>query len=173
MMRILVTGKNGQVDTALQIEGDRLGLDIVRIGRPDVDLSKPETIETAVREIRPEVIISSAAYTAVDKAESEPELAQKVNGDAPGVLARLAAELNIPILHLSTDCVFAGDKAEPYTEADAPAPISVYGRTKLSGEEQVRAATDNHVILRISWVYSSLGNNFVKMMLRLSKRATR
>ncbi|MGN6209322.1 dTDP-4-dehydrorhamnose reductase [Asticcacaulis sp.] len=169
MMRILVTGKNGQVDTALQIEGERLGLEIVRIGRPDVDLSKPETIETAVREIRPEVIISSAAYTAVDKAESEPELAQAVNGDAPGVLARLAAELDIPILHLSTDCVFSGDKDEPYTELDTPAPISVYGRTKLSGEEQVRAATDNHVILRISWVYSSLGSNFVKMMLHLSE----
>ena len=168
-MRILVTGKNGQVDTALQIEGDRLGLDIVRIGRPDVDLSKPDTIEAAVREICPEVIISSAAYTAVDKAESEPDLAQAVNGDAPGVLARLAAELNIPILHLSTDCVFSGEKAEPYTETDTPAPISVYGRTKLSGEEQVRAATDNHVILRISWVYSALGNNFVKMMLHLSE----
>lgn len=169
MMRILVTGKNGQVDTALQIEGDRLGLEIVRIGRPDVDLSKPETIETAVREIRPEVIISSAAYTAVDRAESEPELAQAVNGDAPGVLARLAAELNIPILHLSTDCVFSGDKIEPYTEVDATAPVSVYGRTKLSGEQQVRAATDNHVILRISWAYSVLGNNFVRMMLRLSE----
>jgi dTDP-4-dehydrorhamnose reductase len=169
MMRILVTGKNGQVDTALQIEGDRLGLDVSRIGRPEVDLSRPETFEAIVREINPQVIISSAAYTAVDKAEGEPELAQRVNGDAPGVLARLAAELNIPILHLSTDCVFSGDKDEPYAEADVPAPVSVYGRTKLSGEENIRAATDNHVILRISWVYSSWGNNFVKVMLHLSE----
>jgi len=168
-MRILVTGKNGQVDTALQIEGDRLGLDIVRIGRPDVDLSKPETIEAAVRGLDPHVIISSAAYTAVDKAESEPGLAQKVNGDAPGALARLAAELDIPILHLSTDYVFAGDKDGAYDETDPPAPVSVYGQTKLSGEDQIRAATDNHVILRTAWVYSPYGYNFVKTMLRLGE----
>jgi dTDP-4-dehydrorhamnose reductase len=169
MMRILVTGKHGQVDTSLQALGDQMGLDIHRIGLPEIDLSKPETLEAAVREIAPHVIISSAAYTAVDKAESEIDLAQRINGDAPGELARLAAELNIPILHLSTDYVFAGDKDGAYNETDTPAPVSVYGKTKLSGEEQIRAATDNHIILRTAWVYSPYGNNFVKTMLRLGE----
>ena len=169
MMRILVTGKEGQIDTSLQAMGETLGLEIIRIGLPEIDLSQPETLETPVREAQPDVIISSAAYTAVDKAETEAGLAQKINGDAPGILARLAAELDIPILHLSTDYVFAGDKDGAYTEKDTPAPVSVYGRTKLSGEEQIRAATANHVILRTAWVYSPYGNNFVKTMLRLGE----
>ena len=168
-MRILVTGKEGQVDTSLQVLGESLGLEIIRIGLPETDLSKPEALEAPVREAHPDVIISSAAYTAVDKAETEAERAQKINGDAPGELARLAAELDIPILHLSTDYVFAGDKAGAYDETDMPAPVSVYGRTKLSGEEQIRAATDNHVILRTAWVYSPYGSNFVKTMLRLGE----
>lgn len=169
MMRILVTGKNGQVDTSLQTLGERLGLKIMRIGRPEIDLAQPEMLETAVREAWPDVIISSAAYTAVDKAETEAGLAQAINGDAPGALARAAAELDIPILHLSTDYVFAGDKDGAYDETDTPAPVSVYGKTKLSGEKQIRAATDNHVILRTAWVYSPYGNNFVKTMLRLGE----
>ena len=169
MMRILVTGKDGQVDTSVQMLGEELGLEIIRIGLPEIDLSKPETLETPVRDARPDVIISSAAYTAVDKAETETELAQTINGDAPGALARLAAELDIPILHLSTDYVFAGDKTNAYDETDTPAPVSVYGKTKLSGEMQIRAATDNHVILRTAWVYSPYGNNFVKTMLRLGE----
>ncbi|HTM81124.1 dTDP-4-dehydrorhamnose reductase [Asticcacaulis sp.] len=169
MMRILVTGKEGQVDTSLQTLGDKLGLEIIRIGLPEIDLSQPETLEAPVRDARPDVIISSAAYTTVDKAETEAELAQTINGDAPGALARLAAELDIPILHLSTDYVFAGDKHGAYDETDTPAPASVYGKTKLSGEDQIRAATDNHVILRTAWVYSPYGNNFVKTMLRLGE----
>jgi dTDP-4-dehydrorhamnose reductase len=169
MMRILVTGKNGQVDTSLQTLGERLGLEIIRIGRPEIDLAQPEMLETAVRGARPDVIISSAAYTAVDKAETEAGLAQAINGDAPGALARTAAELDIPILHLSTDYVFAGDKDGAYDETDTPAPVSVYGRTKLAGEEQIRTGTDNHVILRTAWVYSPYGNNFVKTMLRLGE----
>jgi dTDP-4-dehydrorhamnose reductase len=168
-MRILVTGKEGQVDTSLQMRGEALGLEIIRIGLPEIDLSQPETLEAVVREINPGVIISSAAYTAVDKAETEVELAQRINGDAPGILARLAAELDIPILHLSTDYVFAGDKDTPYTEMDMPAPVSVYGKTKLSGEDRIRAATGNHVILRTAWVYSPYGHNFVKTMLRLGE----
>jgi dTDP-4-dehydrorhamnose reductase len=169
MMRILVTGKEGQVDTSLQTLGEKLGLEIIRIGLPEIDLSQPETLEAPVRAARPDVIISSAAYTAVDKAETEAELAQKINGDAPGALARLAAELDIPILHLSTDYVFDGDKDGAYSETDTPAPVSVYGKTKLSGEDQIRAATGNHVILRTAWVYSPYGNNFVKTMLRLGE----
>jgi len=168
-MRIVVTGKEGQVDTSVLTLGEELGLEIIRLGLPEIDLSDPASLEGPIREARPDVIISSAAYTAVDKAETETELAQKINGDGPGELARLARELNIPILHLSTDYVFAGDKDGVYDEEDAPAPVSVYGKTKLSGEEQIRAATDNHVILRTAWVYSPYGNNFVKTMLRLGE----
>jgi dTDP-4-dehydrorhamnose reductase len=168
-MRIVVTGKEGQVDTSLQDLGERLGIEVIRIGLPEADLSKPETLADPINAARPDLIISSAAYTAVDKAESETDLAQAINGDGPGQLARIAAQLDIPILHLSTDYVFAGDKDGIYTETDMPAPVSVYGKTKLSGEEQIRAATPNHVILRTAWVYSPYGNNFVKTMLRLGE----
>jgi len=167
-MRIVVTGKDGQVDTSLQALADTLpDVDIMRIGLPEADLSRPETLEPHVVTAKPDIIISSAAYTAVDKAESEQNLAQAINGDGPGELARLAALLDVPIIHLSTDYVFAGDKDGPYTEDDEPAPASAYGRTKLSGEMQIKAATPNHVILRTAWVYSPYGNNFVKTMLRL------
>ena len=168
-MRIVVTGKEGQVDTSLAELGKSLGLEIIRVGLPEIDLSKPLTLSGPVKAAKPDLIISSAAYTAVDKAESETELAQLINGDGPGELARIAAELNIPILHLSTDYVFAGDKDGIYDEGDEPAPVSVYGKTKLSGEEQIKAATPNHVILRTAWVYSPFGNNFVKTMLRLGE----
>ncbi len=169
-MRILVTGKEGQVDTALQQLGDATAdIEVVRIGLPEVDLSRPETLEIPVREARPDVIISSAAYTAVDKAESELGLAEAINADGPGELARLAATLDIPLLHLSTDYVFSGEKNGVYVEADTPCPVSAYGLTKLSGEMAIEKATDNHVILRTAWVYSPFGNNFVKTMLRLGE----
>jgi len=169
-MRIIVIGKGGQIDTALQAFGDVApGVEIVRLGRPDIDLSKPETLQAPIRAARPDVIISSAAYTAVDKAESESNLAQAVNGNGPGELARISKSLNVPILHLSTDYVFSGDKDDPYVETDMPAPVSIYGKTKLSGERQIAAATDNHVILRTAWTYSSYGDNFVKTMLRLAE----
>ena len=169
-MRILVSGKEGQVDTSLQQLGDAIpGVEVVRIGLPEADLSRPETLELPVREARPDVIISSAAYTAVDKAESERELAEAINAGGPGELARLAAALDVPLLHLSTDYVFAGDKASVYVETDAPGPVSAYGLTKLSGEMAIEKAMDNHVILRTAWVYSPFGNNFVKTMLRLGE----
>jgi dTDP-4-dehydrorhamnose reductase len=167
-MRIVVTGKEGQVDTSLQALGDATpGIEVIRLGLPDIDLSRPETLEAPVRAASPDVIISSAAYTAVDKAESEQDLAYAINADGPGELARLAAALNIPILHLSTDYVFAGDKAGRYSETDTPGPTSVYGLSKLAGEQKIETATSNHVILRTAWVYSPFGNNFVKTMLRL------
>jgi dTDP-4-dehydrorhamnose reductase len=169
-MRILVTGKEGQVDTSLQQLGDATpGVEVIRIGLPEVDLSRTETLEVPVREARPDVIISSAAYTAVDKAESERELAEAINADGPGELARLAAELDVPLLHLSTDYVFSGDKAGPYVETDTPGPVSAYGLTKLSGEMAIETASANHVILRTAWVYSPFGTNFVKTMLRLGE----
>jgi dTDP-4-dehydrorhamnose reductase len=169
-MRVLVTGKEGQVDTSLQQLGDATpGVEVIRLGLPEIDLSRPETLEVPVREARPDVIISSAAYTAVDKAEGERELAEAINADGPGELARLAKALDIPLLHLSTDYVFPGDKDGAYVETDTPGPIGVYGLTKLSGEMAIERATDNHVILRTAWVYSPYGTNFVKTMLRLGE----
>ncbi|EGF93594.1 dTDP-4-dehydrorhamnose reductase [Asticcacaulis biprosthecium C19] len=168
-MRVLITGTEGQVDTSVKALGEQLGIEVIRIGLPDIDLSRPDSLEAPVRAASPDVIISSAAYTAVDKAESEPDLARRINGDAPGELARIAASLNVPLLHLSTDYVFPGDKDGVYDEADTPEPASVYGATKLAGERQIAANTDNFVILRTAWVYSPYGNNFVKTMLRLGK----
>jgi dTDP-4-dehydrorhamnose reductase len=168
-MRVVITGTEGQVDTSVKALGDQLGIEVIRIGLPDIDLSKPETLEAPIRAANPDVIISSAAFTAVDKAESEPDLARRINGDAPGELARIAAALNVPLLHLSTDYVFPGTKDGIYDEADTPEPASVYGATKLAGERQIAAATDNFVILRTAWVYSPYGNNFVKTMLRLGQ----
>ena len=169
-MRILVTGKEGQVDTSLQQLGDAMpDIEVIRIGLPDIDLSRPETLERPVREARPDVIVSSAAYTAVDRAESEPALAEAINAAGPGELARLAKIMNLPLLHLSTDYVFPGDKDSPYIETDTPGPVSVYGLTKLSGEMAIENATANHVILRTAWVYSPFGGNFVKTMLRLGE----
>ena len=169
-MRVVVTGTQGQVDTSLDfLARADPDIEVVRVGLPEVDLSKPGTLGVVIRNARPDVVISSAAYTAVDKAESEPELAQSINGDSPGELAQVAAELGVPILHLSTDYVFAGEKTEAYVETDEPGPVSVYGKTKLSGEQQIQAATDNYVVLRTAWVYSPYGNNFVKTMLRLGE----
>ncbi|MDI7776364.1 dTDP-4-dehydrorhamnose reductase [Asticcacaulis sp. EMRT-3] len=168
-MRIVVTGKAGQVDTSLATLGEAQGLTIIRLGLPEIDLSDPASLTGPITAACPNVIISSAAYTAVDKAETETELAQTINGDGPGELARIAAKLNVPILHLSTDYVFAGDKDGVYNENDVPAPASIYGATKLSGERQIAAATPNHVIFRTAWVYSPFGNNFVKTMLRLGE----
>lgn len=168
-MKVVVTGKGGQLDSCLAEISRHRGIDLVRLGRPDLDLSQPDTLGRVLRAEAPDVLISSAAYTAVDKAESEPDLARTVNGIAPGVLAEIAAAMNIPIIHLSTDYVFSGDKDGPYTETDTPRPQSVYGATKWYGEQGVAAATDNHVILRTAWVYSPFGNNFVKTMLRLGQ----
>jgi dTDP-4-dehydrorhamnose reductase len=168
-MRIVVTGKEGQVDTSLAQMGTEYGYEVIRVGLPEADLSCIDTLSLPIVTARPDVIISSAAYTAVDKAESETDLAQKINGDGPGELARIAKALNVPIIHLSTDYVFPGDKDGIYTEDDTPAPVSVYGLTKLSGEQQICEATDNHVIMRTAWVYSPYGNNFVKTMLRLGE----
>lgn len=166
-LRVLVTGGQGQVDTALMALSGQAGVEIIRLGRPDIDLADLASLAGPIKTAKPDVLISSAAYTAVDRAESEPDLAQIVNGDAPGKLAQIAADLHIPILHLSTDYVFSGDKAGRYTETDVPDPVSVYGTTKLSGEVQVAQATANHAILRTAWVYSPFGANFVKTMLRL------
>lgn len=166
-MRILATGKNGQVVTALKaFAGDH---EIITLGRPEADMSRPESLRAPVKDIAPDIIVSLAAYTQVDKAEGEPDMAHIINAEAPAELARLAREMDIPIIHLSTDYVFDGRKASAYIETDIPAPINIYGVTKGAGEKAIIAETDNHVILRTSWVYSPYGRNFVKTMLALAE----
>jgi dTDP-4-dehydrorhamnose reductase len=168
-MRIAVTGKEGQVVRALAEVGPQLGVEIVAVGRPEMDLAAPATVAAALTAHRPDAIVSAAAHTAVDKAESEPTKAFAVNALGAEAVAKAAAMLGVPVIHLSTDYVFAGDKQAPYMETDLTNPISIYGRSKLKGEELVAAAAPDHVILRTAWVYSPFGANFVKTMLRLSE----
>lgn len=170
-MKIAVTGRHGQLARALveSAAADK-NVKLVAIGRPELDLVATDTIATALSSIRPDVVVNAAAYTAVDSAEDEPELARLVNAVAAGELARAAQELGARIIQISTDYVFSGSKPKPYLESDAPGPLGVYGRTKLEGEERVRAQATDHVILRTAWVYSPFGRNFVKTMLTLASR---
>lgn len=168
MKTILLTGKNGQVGWELQRTLMPLGK-VVALDVADLDLADPAAIREAVRSIRPQIIVNPAAYTAVDKAESEPALAQAINAEAPGVFAEEARALGAWMVHYSTDYVFDGAKSGAYLETDIPNPQSVYGRTKLAGEEVVRAAGGKHLILRTSWVYGSRGHNFMLTMLRLAR----
>lgn len=166
-MRIAVTGKHGQVVTAL-IERAPHNIEIVPLGRPDMDLADTSSIAGALARVRPDVIVSAAAYTAVDKAESEAELAYAVNATGPGAVAAAARAIGAQLIHLSTDYVFDGSKPAPYTESDAVAPLGVYGASKLAGEQAVLAQDPTAVICRTAWVYSPFGANFVKTMLRLA-----
>lgn len=168
MKKILLVGKNGQVGWELQRALATLG-DVVAIDRQGMDLAKPDSIRNAIRVIRPDLIVNAAAYTAVDKAESEPDLAMAINGIAPGIMAEEAKQLGAAMVHYSTDYVFDGTKPSPYTEEDIPNPISVYGKTKLVGEQAVQAAGIPHLIFRTSWVYGLRGRNFLLTILRLAK----
>ena len=164
-MKILLTGKNGQVGFALHKKLVSLG-EVIATDRNELDLENSDAIRTFIEKIKPDIIINVAAYTDVDKAETEIELAHKVNTEAPRVLAEKAYQLNIPIIHFSTDYVFDGLKNEPYVETDQANPQSVYGETKWKGEEAVRNHK-KHIILRTSWIFSSHGQNFLKTILRL------
>lgn len=170
-MRLAVTGKNGQVVRSL-LALSSSETEIVALGRPEFDLTSPNTIYAALAAMNPDVIISAAAYTAVDKAEDEPELAYAVNATGAGAIAEAAAKLNIPVIHISTDYVFDGTKSGLYIETDEPNPKTIYGASKLEGERLVAAANAKHVILRTAWVYSPYGNNFLKTMLRLGRDRT-
>ena len=163
-----VTGRNGQIARSLALGAADAGFEIATLARPRFDLAMPETIGPALAAIAPDIVVSAAAYTAVDRAETEAELAMRVNRDGPAALARATARLGIPILHLSTDYVFDGEKGSPYLESDPVAPLGTYGRSKLAGEQAVAAETADFAILRTSWVYSSFGANFVKTMLKLA-----
>ncbi|AXE30475.1 dTDP-4-dehydrorhamnose reductase [Chromobacterium phragmitis] len=165
--RILITGKDGQVGHALQAALAPLG-QLIAADRRQLDLSQTGRLSQALDRIRPDIIVNPAAYTAVDKAESEPELAFQVNAEAPGELARWAASHDALMVHYSTDYVFSGQGNQPWREDDAPDPQSVYGRSKWQGERNVRAAGGRHLILRTSWVFGAHGANFLKTMLRLA-----
>jgi dTDP-4-dehydrorhamnose reductase len=172
LMRILLLGKNGQVGWELQrslaIVGEVVACDFDSPADLRADFTDPESLGAIVRRVRPSAIVNAAAHTGVDKAESEPERAEQINATAPGVLAREAAVLGAALIHYSTDYIFDGTGTEPRDEAAAPAPLSVYGQTKLRGEEHVRDSGCCHVILRTSWVYAARGQNFVRTMLRLA-----
>jgi dTDP-4-dehydrorhamnose reductase len=167
-MKILLVGKGGQVGHALQAPLASLG-DLVALDRAAADLERPDDVVAIVKRERPDVIVNAAAYTAVDKAESEPDRARLVNATAVGALARAAAERGATLVHYSTDYVFDGTKAGRYVETDDPCPLSVYGRTKLEGEEAVVASGCRHWIFRTTWVYAPHGHNFIRTMLRLGR----
>jgi dTDP-4-dehydrorhamnose reductase len=164
-MKILLTGKDGQVGFALHKKLMSLG-EVIATGRHELDLANPDAIKAFIDKTKPDMIINPAAYTQVDKAESEKLLAHQINAIAPQVLAEKASEYNIPIIHFSTDYVFDGLKDEPYLETDEVNPQSFYGQTKWQGEEAVRNHK-KHIILRTSWVFSSRGQNFLKAILKL------
>ncbi len=167
-MRILIFGRDGQVGWECQRSLQALGR-ISALGREDCDLTQPDAIRAAIGALDPDLIINCAAYTAVDRAESEPELAHAVNANAPTAIAAEASRQGAALIHLSTDYVFDGQKSTPYVEHDAPNPMSVYGRTKLLGELGVQTAGASALILRTSWVYAERGHNFVRTILRLAQ----
>jgi len=166
--KILVFGRMGQLGWELRHKLACLG-QVIAVEYPEVDFSKPDAIRNAVRTAAPAVIVNAAAYTAVDKAETEAELAGAINGAAPGVLAEEARRQGSILVHYSTDYVFDGAKQGPYVETDAPHPLNVYGKTKLAGDEAIQAVGGETLILRTSWVYGARGNNFLLTMLRLAK----
>ena len=166
-MRVLVFGQTGQV--ARELAKRSAQFDITALGRAEADLSEPAVCAKAVAESNADVVINAAAYTAVDKAEDEEALATCINAEAPGAMARACAAKAVPFLHISTDYVFDGKGENPWKPDNPTAPQNAYGRSKLAGENAVRAAGGAHVILRTSWVFSSHGNNFVKTMLRLAQ----
>ena len=168
-MRILAAGGQGQVGSALAQQGKEQGLDLIALGRSELDITNAESIKAAFEKYHPELLINAAAYTAVDKAESEAELAYAINETATALLADACAVANIPMLHISTDYVFDGSKEGLYTEDDAVNPLAVYAKSKEAGERALRERVERHIILRTSWVFGVQGNNFVKTMVRLAK----
>lgn len=170
-MRLLIAGWQGQIAQALvAVAPGRSDVTACAVGRPALDICEVRSIERALGDINPDIVINTAAYTAVDNAENEPERAFALNRDGAGLLALAAARRGVPIIHLSTDYVFDGKKAAPYVETDATAPQTVYGKSKLEGEAAVSAANPKHIILRTAWVYSPFGRNFVKTVLQRARQ---
>jgi dTDP-4-dehydrorhamnose reductase len=175
-IKILLFGKNGQVGWELQRSLSLLG-ELIAVGRDDTDLCGDFTdlqgLTRTIQAVRPNIIVNAVAYTAVDKAESEPELARTINAIAPGILAQEAKTLNALLVHYSTECVFDGSGSKPWKETDATGPLSVYGKTKLEGERLIAENHSNYLIFRTAWVYAARGNNFAKIMLRLAQERER
>lgn len=167
MTTILLTGKTGQVGWELRRSLASLG-QVIALDHNGMDLANPDAVVNMIRETRPNIIVNAAAYTAVDKAEAEPDLAMAVNGLAPGIMAEEAKKLNATLVHFSTDYVFDGLKTTPYDENDVPNPLNVYGRSKLAGERAVQTCDGAFLIFRTAWVYGMRGKNFVRTVLRLA-----
>ena len=169
MKKVLLIGAKGQVGQELQVTLPQLG-EVISIGREELDLTNSEKISQLIREIHPDYLVNAAAYTAVDKAETEPDLAYSINSIAPKIMAESAEKIKAKFLHISTDYVFDGRKNTPYLETDLTNPLGVYGQSKLRGEEEIKTVNSQAIILRTAWVYGSYGkSNFVKTMLRLGK----
>lgn len=169
MIRLVVTGRTGQVAMSLlDRAAAHTGIEVITLGRPEVDLLRPELVRSALAAAQPHVIVNAAAYTAVDRAEQEEALAIAVNQVGAEAVAAAAESLGVPLIHLSTDYVYDGRKGSPYLETDLTAPLNVYGRSKLAGEVAVREVCHEALILRTAWVYSPFGTNFVKTILRLA-----
>jgi dTDP-4-dehydrorhamnose reductase len=166
--RFLILGAHGQLGSELQIAFHNAGF-VIAYDHTACDLSNPSGIRAAIKNSRPDVILNAAAYTAVDRAESEPELAMRINGEAPGILAEEAKKINAVLIHYSTDYVFDGSKSEPWVEDDPVRPLNVYGETKLAGERNIQQVGGRFLIFRTSWVFSLHGNNFLRTMLRLGQ----
>jgi dTDP-4-dehydrorhamnose reductase len=164
---ILLIGKDGQVGSELAGLLPRLG-QVVALGRAELDLSKPEAIREVIRRVQPQLVVNAAAYTAVDQAEKEPSLAQAINSDAPEIMAEEGKKIGAPLVHYSTDYVFDGTNNSPYSEEYPPNPLSVYGKTKLAGEQAIRSSGVSHLIFRTAWVYAAQGRNFLLTVLRLA-----
>jgi len=169
-MRLLVTGREGQVSRSLEEAAATVGgLELIRVGRPDFDLQNPKSVLETIGAAKPDIVVSAAAYTAVEQAEAEPEEAFAANATGAGLVAEAAANVGAAVIHFSTDFVFPGTGRGNYVETDPTGPLNVYGRSKLQGERLVAAANPRHVILRTAWVYSPFGKNFVKTMLSLAR----
>jgi dTDP-4-dehydrorhamnose reductase len=168
MQRLLLIGKNGQLGWELQRTMATLG-EVVALDYPEIDLSKPESLREVIRNVSPRIIVNAAAYTNVDKAESEPDLAQKVNAEAPSVMAEEARRIGACFIHFSTDYVFDGTKGSGYVETDIPNPLNVYGKTKLAGEQFVQSVGGAYLIFRTSWVYSLRQGGFVTKVLQWAR----
>lgn len=166
-MKILVTGANGQVGAELIRRGNTRGFQMLASDVSDLDISNQDAVNRYIENCKPDILINAAAYTAVDKAESEKELAHSINRDGAIYLAQSCLAANIPLFHISTDYIFDGGKNGAYIETDTPNPQSVYGKSKLEADLAIESAIEKHIILRVSWVFGALGNNFVKTMLRL------
>lgn len=169
-MKLVVIGRHGQLARSLQERAAGFAdIELVLSGRPEIDLESLDGLRSAIRVLSPDAVLNAAAYTAVDQAEDEPERAWACNADAPAVLAQVTAELGVPMIHISTDYVFAGDKPGAYRESDPTEPMGVYGQSKLAGEERVRSSNRDACIVRTSWLFSPFARNFVKTMLALAE----